>query len=65
MKTSLFDKIFDILLIALFLSLGAFLLWNTEDNMNIHARYSIPLGSVLSAYGLFKLYRWYHRYINH
>jgi hypothetical protein len=64
MKKFALEKLVDILFILLFLSLGFILLWNSDGVLHIHTRYGIPLGSVLSAYGLFKLYQWYHRYIH-
>jgi len=47
---------------GLYLFIGVIVLWRANELINYPSSYSIPLGCLLIAYGLFRGYRVYHRY---
>jgi hypothetical protein len=53
----------EILMAIVYIALGIFVLWKSTEKFNIPERFILPLGLSLIAYGLFRAYRVYTKYI--
>jgi hypothetical protein len=55
-------KYFAALMCVVYLLLGAAMIWGSKEVFNVQSKYSLPMGSILIAYGLFRGYRVYQKY---
>jgi hypothetical protein len=55
-------KYLGIALASIYIIVGALILWNSTAMFNIPGEYALPLGSLLTVYGLFRGYRVYTKY---
>jgi hypothetical protein len=55
-------KYLAVLMCLVYVLLGAGLIWGSRDVFTVPSRYSLPMGSILIAYGLFRGYRIYLKY---
>ncbi len=55
-------KYFEVFMSIIYALLGIAILWKSQELFTIPAAYSIPLGSTLIAYAIFRGYRVYRKY---
>jgi hypothetical protein len=55
-------KYFAALMCVVYVILGAGIIWAPKDIINSPSKYSVPMGTILIAYGLFRGYRIYLKY---
>jgi len=55
-------KYFAALMCLVYVLLGAGLIWGSREIFNVSSKYSMPMGSILIAYGILRGYRIYQKY---
>jgi hypothetical protein len=55
-------KYFAALVCVVYMLLGAAMIWGSKEVFNVQSKYSLPMGSILIAYGFFRGYRVYQKY---
>ena len=52
----------EMIMSVVYVAVGVLVVWRAVDLFHIPNQYSMPLGSMLIAYGLFRTYRVYQKY---
>ncbi|HLZ16060.1 MAG TPA: hypothetical protein VKQ08_03435 [Cyclobacteriaceae bacterium] len=55
-------KYFAAFMCLAYVLLGAAMIWGSKEVFNVPNKYSLPMGSILMAYGVFRGYRIYQKY---
>ncbi len=55
-------KYMETIMAIIYIIVGALIIWRSVELFNISNTYSLPLGSMLTVYGLFRAYRIYNKY---
>jgi hypothetical protein len=59
---SMIMKCIEMIMSIVYVTVGALVIWRAVELFHIPNQYSLPLGSMLIAYGLFRTYRVYQKY---
>jgi hypothetical protein len=55
-------KYFEGFMALVYLTIGIAILWKSDELFNMPSSYSLPLGIVMTAYGVYRGYRVYQKY---
>jgi hypothetical protein len=55
-------KYFEVLMCVVYVLLGSAMIWGPMELFHAPSKYTLPMGSILIAYGLFRGYRIYLKY---
>lgn len=59
---SMIMKYIEIGMAIVYIIVGALVIWRSAELFKISNQYSLPLGSMLMVYGVFRFYRIYQKY---
>ena len=63
MVTDTIGKAFGIIMVVLYFILGTTFIFLAPERIRVPEKYATPFGILLIAYGLFRAYKYYKRYI--
>jgi len=59
---SVLMKYLEMVMSIVYITVGVLVIWRSVELFHISSQYSLPLGSMLIAYGIFRTYRVYQKH---